>query len=281
MYLHTSERNVRGHLFGAATLLLLAASGCSTDDIQAPLSNDNNDGQRISNFQGHFEASGSLETACGTVAGIAMTASGPGASTVECDADFMSFDPANGTTEYDHVADCSFVVKPGLWEVDSLGAIDEYGNDLACCTSVLPPPVNVGALQTTEVQGAITCEVDQNGALDVIVTINVPPVIVDLTYTPSKFGATCEAILLHVDAQDADGGLITYTWAVTDSPPLADYELVTNGADASFATKTIGDYELTVTATDDEGASTYLEFPIHIVDDTNTVCDLAVVCALP
>jgi hypothetical protein len=269
-----SPRNVRSCIV-AASLLLTGGLGCNADAISPPNA-DANSAQRTGNLQGHFEAGGSLETSCGTVAGIYMSVDGPGVSRVWCDAEFENFDPADDTTEYDYVADCFFVVKPGMWAVDSLEALDGDGNTMDCCTSVLPDPVLVGAYETSEVQGAITCDVDQNGALDVIVTINVPPVIVDLDYF--KFGSTCSAISIHAEAQDADGGEILYAWEVTEAPVNAEYHLVYDGPDATFAAKTLGDYELRVTATDDQGASTYLDFPIHIVDDSDLQCDLEDVC---
>lgn len=263
------------------TLLLASGFGCNTAGQSPVGAADSQSAQRHGNLHGHFEAGGSLETSCGTVAGVNMHVAGPDGYTEWCSAPFLNFD--SESTEFDQVADCYLVVKPGIWSVEELNAVDENDNILECCTAVLPDPVLVGALETSEVFGMLSCDSDQNGGLDIVVVINVAPVIVDLSYTPSKFGSTCAPILLSATAEDADGGIITYGWEVIDAPAAASYALQSDANTAAFTSATLGDYTLRVTATDDQGASTQLDFPIHIVGLEATDCDLEEECenALP
>jgi hypothetical protein len=262
------------------SVVVLALVGCANGLESVDNGNGNSDpGPAVSgsagDMQAHFEATGSLETSCGETAGVRLSADGPDGKVTGCETEWISYETEDGLR---HIADCFFVVEPGLYEFTELSAIDADGDALACCDSQLPPDANVAPSETTEVSGSITCDMDQNGALDVFVTINRPPVIEDLEISPSKFGATCEAINLTVTASDSEGEELTYEWSVISSPGGSKYSLLAKDNTAVFAAEQTGDYELRVVARDPMGATSQLDFPIHIVEASAEACDADEVC---
>lgn len=210
-----------------------------------------------------------VETSCGLAAGIRLQIDGPGPEQV-CE---ELWAPAQ--IDGHVVADCMFVVEPGRYRVEELSAISASGRALDCCdSSDFPRSIRVRESETTELGGVIECDLENNGGLDIYATVNTPPVIEDLDIEPSKFAATCAPIALSVDAVDQEGDLLTYDWAVVQFPANAEFELNEQGDTALFRAETLGDYTLRVTATDEFGASAWLTFPLHIVEEGDEDCDL-------
>ena len=191
----------------------------------------------------------------------------------------VSGEYAGGASGDHYVADCLFVVAPGEWTIESLTAIDADGEELSCCESSYPESVEVSEEETSELGGLITCDTEANGGLDIYATVNTPPLIEDVTISPSKFGGTCSPITLTVSASDPEGDLISYGWKVQGAPDGADFDLNATGSEAVFASSMLGDFEMLVTASDELGASHSLSFPLHIVDDAaGTECDVEAIC---
>lgn len=224
-----------------------------------------------------------VDTECGQAVGIRLAIAGPDGVEQACEENWEDVTVSGAfagdeDVEGDHlVADCFFVVEPGTWSINELAAIDSSSDALECCDSDIAPTVDVLESATTELSGVISCDTAQNGGLDIYATVNTQPVITELEISPSKFGETCKAISLRVEAEDAEGDGLSYKWEVVSAPAAADYLLENaDEEEAAFSTNTMGDYELKVTATDELGLSSYLTFPLHIVEDNyDGECDLS------
>jgi len=304
-------------IYGAAGLLALSSIGCTrtAGDIVRPGDEGTSSAADDGELQFHFETrapadeypeedvddedgsgddvdsdpadvdpADGVATECGVAAGIRVDIESADGLSKSCDAEWapvtVSGDYAEGAAGDHLVADCFFVVAAGVWNLESLNAIDSAGAELSCCTSKFPQSVDIEESETTEVSGLIQCETEQSGALDIFAVINVPPKITEVTISPSKFGATCSAISLAAVAEEPDGDNMTFMWQVLTAPQGADYTLLANGAYASFTAQEIGEYEIRLTVTDDLGASHWLDFPLHIVEagsvdscDTHDLCE--------
>lgn len=218
-----------------------------------------------------------VATECGDAMGVHIDITDADGFAQSCDqmwADVqVSGDWADGAAGDHYLADCFFVGPPGDWSIDDISAIDSDLNSLSCCTADWDPSVTVDESETTEVNGLIQCTTEQNGALDIYVTVNTPPQIIDVDISPSKFGETCSVITLTATAVDPEGDDISYSWFVISEPAGADYTLDDIGSEAFFATTTLGDYTIRLVVSDETGASHYLDFPLHIVDDEDVICD--------
>lgn len=231
---------------------------------------------------GDADESPSVETECGEAVGIRLEIAGPDGVAQVCEEEWADVTVSGAfagdeDVEGEHlVADCFFVVEPGTWSINELSAINADAAALECCESDIADSVEVLESATTELSGVITCSTEQNGGLDIYATVNTQPQIKDLEISPSKFGETCKAITLRVEAEDAEGDSLDYLWEVVSAPAAADYLLENaDEQEAQFQTNTLGDYELKVTVTDDLGASSWLTFPLHIVEDNfDGECDL-------
>jgi mono/diheme cytochrome c family protein len=119
----------------------------------------------------------------------------------------------------------------------------------------------VVASQTAEVLLVSQCTGKPNGGLDVVATLNDPPLITGLAITPSKFITVCESAEIAATASDPDGDALSYAWMVASGP--AGSSLRAAGASATFSGPA-GDYLVALTVTDVYGASAMLSFPVHI-----------------
>lgn len=281
-----------GSILGCA--LALFSMGCSTvgsdDERYAP----GDKGTTSSTTSGKMRVSSGTSTAtdpdplddvaavateCGDAMGVHIDITDADGFAQSCDqmwADVMvSGEWADGAAGDHYIADCFFVGPPGDWRIDSISAIDSDLEDLSCCTSSFDSSVTVDESETTEVNGLIQCTTEESGALDIYVTINTPPQIIDVDISPSKFGETCSVITLTASAVDPEGDDLTYSWFVIASPAGSDYEIDGTGEQGFFATTTLGDYTVRLVVSDESGASHSLDFPLHIVeDDLGTDCDV-------
>jgi len=286
---------MRTHLNVSCIGILFATlAGCafsSEDDQSAkPGDKDTTYTTNSGNMRVHFETEASADllpddgiaavsTECGDAMGVHIAISDSTGASQDCDESWapveVSGSYAGGASGDHYIADCLFVVSPGIWSIDDMSAIDVDSNALSCCTSSYPSAVSVSESVTTEVAGLIQCDTIGNGGLDIYTTVNTPPEITNVTISPSKFGGTCSAIGLTATAVDPEGDAVSYSWAVEDAPTGAVYSLYADGSSAWFASASLGDYMLSITASDDLGAAHSLYFPLHIVgDDDGTDCDV-------
>jgi hypothetical protein len=173
----------------------------------------------------------------------------------------------------DHMGgDAYFVVYPGNYKAV---ATPLQAND-AASSKCAPAQTNakVVAGETTEVVLVMQCQEPSTGGLDVVVITQHPPVIQDLTYSPSKFVSTCEQLHIHVDAVDEDGDTLGYLWSIERAPEGVNPEYVCGGPDARFKTRVPGHYVLKVVVSDPMGGKTSLTFPVHVGGDMMRTCNM-------
>lgn len=192
----------------------------------------------------------------------------------------------------DHVfTDVYFTLPPGPYEVtvypmqrpDNVSCVEATEECmLTWSLSELCAPARVIAEVieglTTEVLVMSRCDMTDNGGLDVIVTFNFTPEIVDFAFDPSKFVSTCDALELTVTARDRDRDPLTYTWEIVTAPLGAIYSFEPHGRRARLTSATAGDYEVRVVVCDTVPAPgrqcADLVAPIHVVTDpTRDACN--------
>ncbi len=124
--------------------------------------------------------------------------------------------------------------------------------------------------ETVEITLMAQCVGEDAGAVDIVVGLNDPPVLLALDMDPGKFICEGEPLQLTVSVEDPNGDVVTVSWQVTDwpeNPAPGTYTLTPNfGTVVSFQSDTVGPHEVVVTATDPYGASTSLTFPIHVME---------------
>ena len=109
------------------------------------------------------------------------------------------------------------------------------------------------------------------GEVYVVVALSHSPTIRDLAIKPSRFGSTCDPVLLHVIATDSDGDDLTYAWSVNTFGAI--FYLSQSGPMARFAAETPMSYSLTVTVRDSTNQFTHLTFPLYIGQGAIATCD--------
>ncbi|MEL6544602.1 MAG: hypothetical protein AAFQ82_08240 [Myxococcota bacterium] len=166
--------------------------------------------------------------------------------------------------------DAFFTMNPGLYTVRAT-ALDDTGEPAQNC-SVASTPARVNAGTTTEVVLSILCSQEGSGGLDAIVTVSSNPVITNLAFEPNKFNRTCSPTLIRATALDRDGENPTISWSLRNAPVDARFLLEPMSDVVRFTSETIGTYELIVTATDTQGLSSSLSFPVHIGEGAEGPC---------
>lgn len=206
-------------------------------------------------------------TACGEAAGIRVTVA-MGEQEKTCDAVWAVLASVPYTGEVDNgvhfLADCFFLVEPGMWTVESIEVIGLDGAVLECCEAEFQPEVAVVEGETSEFGAELTCDVVGPGALDIYGWLNRPPILKDIDIYPSKFGYPCMPRYLQVAAEDMEGDNFTFEWEVLEAPGTK-YALWEHDYWAVFVGFSPGTYQLKVTVRDEHGAATSLQFPIHVV----------------
>lgn len=222
-----------------------------------------------------FESIGQTETSCGEAAGIRVEiAPADDPSAVQtCEAYWAPTtvsDPFTGEAQDDGqhmVADCFFVLSPGTYDIESIQVIDGDANALECCDADYPATADVMEGQTTEFGAALSCDVVGSGALDVYGWLNRAPIVNQMTISPSKFSNTCGLIQVDAQATDPEGDTVEYGWQVTGAPNGATYAADSDGSTFFFAAASMGDYQVTLTVSDEHGESTSLTFPLHVTGE--------------
>lgn len=169
-----------------------------------------------------------------------------------------------GTTGPHAGADSFLVLPPGNYRV-CITPLAGEGPSQACAPA--EGTVTVSASATTEVALASQCSA-MNGAVDTVAVLTDGPKIESLGILPSKFITQCETAHLTASASSSSGSAVSFSWQTLASPAGATSTLAVSGAQADFSTNTPGDYELQVTATDEQGGASSLSFPIHVSADT-------------
>lgn len=159
--------------------------------------------------------------------------------------------------------DALFVLPPGDYRVCATPLLADGTASPDCAPT--SGTATVLAEQTTEIVLIAQCEGDATGGLDVVVALNSPPHIDDLTLSPSKFSEDCAPVTLAVAASDPNGDALSYTWAVVSVPAGGSATIADLGAgSATFQATAPGAYGVTVTVDDGHTASASLTFPIHV-----------------
>lgn len=171
---------------------------------------------------------------------------------------------ANGAMGDNHpFADALFVLGAGdyLVCVAPRTAKHEASKDCAPVAETF----HVTAGQTNEKVLVSQCQGDPNGAVDIPVELNDPPIIDLLEISPSKFITTCQVAELHATATDINGDPVSFDWSVLSKPALAQTWLAGNEGNMWFKACMAGDYTLQVTACDPHANCTSLTFPMHVL----------------
>jgi hypothetical protein len=159
--------------------------------------------------------------------------------------------------------DALFALAPGQYVVCSVPLNLSGGPSSQCAPDFRR--VTIVARQTTEVVLVSQCSGPDNGALDAITILNNPPVINDVTVTPSKIDTTCEPVTLTVTATDPDGDSLTYAWAV-----LPSFVTVGTGPTFVFRPPGNGTFEVRVNISDGQFSANAItgralvSVPIHV-----------------
>ena len=130
------------------------------------------------------------------------------------------FDPSSG-----HIfADNFEVVRAGCYDILAQ-PIDVDGQPSQDCAPAQSDRVEVFDGLTTEVALISQCKGEEYGSIDTVVALNHPPVIVDLTYDPSKFVFECERTIICATFEDPDGDPMEFVWSPNNQPANRDRRL--------------------------------------------------------
>jgi hypothetical protein len=175
--------------------------------------------------------------------------------------DGKPFDPASEHIFGDHY----FLLPVGCYDVTSQPLKAESEENSESCYAGHARKVEVVDGLTTEIVLISQCLGPGRGGLDVVTTLNHPPVLEDLVFEPSKFVSSCNGVEICVTAVDPDGDPIEFAWEQTAGETFARGPEVTQTTlndDGTITqcvvlqTGSVGDYEMKVSAYDlafDEG----------------------------
>jgi hypothetical protein len=162
--------------------------------------------------------------------------------------------------------DALFVLPPGDYRVCATPLLAD-GTASPDCAPV-EGTATVIAEATVEIVLVSQCAGDPKGALDVVVALNDPPHIANLTLDPSKFSENCGPVTMAVSASDPNGDALTYTWTLVAAPAGQTATLTDLGGGAGLFEGTgPGAYSITVVVGDGHSATASLTFPIHVSGD--------------
>ncbi len=114
-------------------------------------------------------------------------------------------------------ADQYFLLKAGCYNV-KVTPLDKWGRRSDDCFAAHAWGERVYDGETTEVLLISQCQGPARGGLDVIGTLNNPPVIDDLTFDPSKFVTDCEGTKVCVTVSDPDNDPLEIVWKKLSGP---------------------------------------------------------------
>lgn len=164
-------------------------------------------------------------------------------------------------------ADGLFVLEPGEYRVC---ATPLAGDEASAVCGSTDGTTSVEAEETTELVLTSQCTAAGNGALDVVVALNSPPVVTDLVLSPSKFITNCETLTLTATASDPNADTLAYAWSITAGPDGAS--LTATDSTATFSGPP-GSYTLRLEVVDDVGGNGQLTFPVYVTEATCEVPD--------
>lgn len=127
--------------------------------------------------------------------------------------DFGAFGGAPLDADADHgFADLYQVLPAGCYDITAQ-PLDPAGEPSADCAGAGLSGVEVVDGQTTEVMLLLQCDGAETGGLDSMAAFNLPPTIVDLSYSPAKFVSSCGGdVTVCASAIDPDGDPIEMVW---------------------------------------------------------------------
>lgn len=157
-------------------------------------------------------------------------------------------------------ADGLFVLDVGSYRVCATPLAGAQPSEIC---SPVDANVEIEAQLATEVALVAQCLSPEQGAVDVVVSLNQAPSITQILLTPSKFISVCESLSAVASATDPNGDELTYTWAIDDGPDGATLQAA--GSSAMFSGPA-GDYTLNIAVDDGHGGTKSLGFPVHISD---------------
>jgi hypothetical protein len=108
-------------------------------------------------------------------------------------------------------ADRFFALTPGCYDVTTT-PLKADGTPSADCGAATQHRVQVSDGSTSEITLINQCKGDGTGGLDVISTLNHPPVIAQLTFDDSKFTARCSETIACATVRDPDQDPLEFVW---------------------------------------------------------------------
>lgn len=159
-------------------------------------------------------------------------------------------------------ADLYVVAPAGVCEVTAQALDEDLVPVIGCAPATTTADVVEG--ETTEVTLVIPCASSEAGALDVVTTIDVLPVIDELVVAPSTKVPPGEPVFITVIAHDEDDPIedLETTFEVIPPSPDAVYELTVDtagdekAAQATLVVSTQGEYDIVVEVSDGWGVTT-------------------------
>ncbi len=121
-------------------------------------------------------------------------------------------------------ADQYFTLDAGCYRVTAT-PLDDADTRVDACTKE-SKEVTVEDGETTEITLISQCDGPPRGGLDVISSINHPPEVESVEYSPGKFVACPETVEICVDVSDPDGDPLRTEWELLAGPsPLPELEV--------------------------------------------------------
>lgn len=127
-------------------------------------------------------------------------------------------------------ADQYFLLDAGCYDVEITPLAADYGPS-AECGPATRPDVLVHDGETTEVLLVSQCLGAAKGGLDVVGSLNRPPMIENLTFDPSKFVACPQEVTVCLQASDPDGDPMIIDWSILDGPTPVTEPVVSTPTD--------------------------------------------------
>ncbi len=129
-------------------------------------------------------------------------------------------------------ADQYFLLDAGCYDVEITPLAADYGPS-AECGPATRPDVIVHDGETTEVLLVSQCIGAAKGGLDVVGSLNQPPLIENLTFDPSKFVACPQEVTICLQASDPDGDPMVVDWSILDGPIPVTEPVITTPTDTN------------------------------------------------
>jgi hypothetical protein len=161
------------------------------------------------------------------------------------------------------VADTFFALPVGSYHicVTPLSHVDPITPSQICRPT--EGAATVIAELTTEIFLVSQCAGAPAGGLDVVASLNRPPLITDLNVLPSKLVLHDHDVEIAVTATDPDNDFsLSFSFTQVDGPEMAT--ITPHGSSATFRASAGGTYQIRVVVTDGKGGQAALTFPIHV-----------------